>query len=84
VVTYELTATPAAEQGTRVSGLHVGYVDTDMVKDVAAPKLDPEIVAVTAVDGIAAGDYEILVDEGSRQLQAGLAGGIPALYPGLP
>jgi NAD(P)-dependent dehydrogenase (short-subunit alcohol dehydrogenase family) len=73
-----------AEQGTRVSGLHVGYVDTDMVKDVAAPKLDPEIVAETAVDGIAAGDYEILVDEGSRQLQASLASGIPALYPGLP
>jgi hypothetical protein len=41
-------------------------------------------VAVTAVDGIAAGAYEILADETSEKIQAGLAGGVAALYPTLP
>jgi NAD(P)-dependent dehydrogenase (short-subunit alcohol dehydrogenase family) len=68
----------------RVSGLHVGYIDTDMTRDVTAPKSKPEDVARAAIDGIAAGDYEILVDDVSRQVQAGLAGGVAALYASLP
>jgi NAD(P)-dependent dehydrogenase (short-subunit alcohol dehydrogenase family) len=73
-----------APQGIRVSGLYVGYMDTDMTARVDAPKLDVGDVAVTAVDGLAAGDYEILADELSQKLQAGLAGGVTALYPDLP
>ena len=37
----------------------------------------------TAVDGIASGAYEVLADDVSRQVQAGLAGGVGALYPDL-
>jgi hypothetical protein len=33
---------------------------------------------------VAAGRYEILADEVSRQVQAQLAGGVAALYPDLP
>ncbi|MCW2911690.1 MAG: short-chain dehydrogenase/reductase [Actinomycetia bacterium] len=73
-----------APQGIRVSGLHVGYMDTDLTARVDAPKLDVGEVAMTAVDGLAAGDYEILADELSQKLQAGLAGGVTALYPDLP
>lgn len=73
-----------APQRIRVSGLHVGYMDTDMTARVDAPKLDVRDVAVTAVNGVAAGDYEILADELSQKLQAGLAGGVTALYPDLP
>ena len=73
-----------APQGIRVSGLHVGYMDTDLTARVTAPKLDVRDVAVTAVDGIAAGGYEILADETSEKIQAGLAGGVSALYPSLP
>jgi NAD(P)-dependent dehydrogenase (short-subunit alcohol dehydrogenase family) len=73
-----------APQGIRVSGLHVGYMDTDLTARVTAPKLDVRDVAVTAVDGIAAGSYEILADETSEKIQAGLAGGVTALYPALP
>ena len=73
-----------APQGIRVSGLHVGYMDTDLAARVDAAKLDPRDVAVTAVDGIAAGAYEILADEVSQKLQAALAGGVSALYPDLP
>jgi NAD(P)-dependent dehydrogenase (short-subunit alcohol dehydrogenase family) len=70
-----------APQGTRVSSLHVGYMDTDMAKNVDAPKSDPAVIAKIAVDGIEAGDAEIIADEVSRRVQAGLAGGVSALYP---
>jgi NAD(P)-dependent dehydrogenase (short-subunit alcohol dehydrogenase family) len=70
-----------AGQGTLVSALHVGYLDTDMARDVDAPKSDPARIAKLALDGIAAGDPEIVADDGSRQIRAGLAGGVAALYP---
>jgi NAD(P)-dependent dehydrogenase (short-subunit alcohol dehydrogenase family) len=70
-----------APQGTRVSALHVGYMDTDMVRHIDAPKSDPAVIAKLAIDGIAAGDAEIIADELSRQVRAGLSGGVAALYP---
>ncbi|WP_369230594.1 SDR family oxidoreductase [Streptomyces sp. R21] len=73
-----------ADQGIRVSGLHVGYMDTDMVRAVDGPKSDPADIARIAVDGIATGAYEILADNAARQAQAALAGGVSALYPQLP
>ncbi len=72
-----------AAQGTRVSGLHVGFMDTDMTRGIDAPKADPADIARVAVDGIVAGDAEIIADEISTQVQAGLAGGVAALYPQL-
>lgn len=36
------------------------------------------------MDSIAAGAYEILADNASRQAQAALAGGVSVLYPQLP
>jgi NAD(P)-dependent dehydrogenase (short-subunit alcohol dehydrogenase family) len=73
-----------AGRGIRVSGLHVGYMDTDMTASLDVPKLAPADVAAIALDGVAAGDYEILADDVSHQVQAGLAGGVAALYPDLP
>jgi NAD(P)-dependent dehydrogenase (short-subunit alcohol dehydrogenase family) len=73
-----------ADQGIRVAGLHVGAMDTDMTREVTGPKTDPADVARLAADGIAAGAYEILADDVSRQVQGGLAGGVVALYPQLP
>ena len=70
-----------AGQGTQVSALHVGFMDTDMVGHVDAPKNDPATVAELALDGVAAGEREILADDLSRNVQAGLAGGVAALYP---
>jgi NAD(P)-dependent dehydrogenase (short-subunit alcohol dehydrogenase family) len=72
-----------AGQGTRVSALHVGYMDTDMVRHVDAPKNDPAAVAKLALEAIAAGDIEILADEFSRSVRAGLANGAAGLYPQL-
>jgi NAD(P)-dependent dehydrogenase (short-subunit alcohol dehydrogenase family) len=72
-----------AGQGIRVAGLHVGYMDTDMTAQVTSAKSDPADIARIAVDGLAAGAYEILADNASRQAQAALAGGVAALYPQL-
>jgi len=70
-----------APQGTVVSGLHVGYMDTDMAKGVEAEKADPADIARVAIDAIAAGTVEIIADDISGQVRAGLAGGAAALYP---
>jgi NAD(P)-dependent dehydrogenase (short-subunit alcohol dehydrogenase family) len=72
-----------APRGINVSGLHVGYMDTDMARHVTGPKSDPADVARAAVDGIASGTAEIVVDDLSRQVQANLSGGVAALYPQL-
>jgi NAD(P)-dependent dehydrogenase (short-subunit alcohol dehydrogenase family) len=72
-----------AEQQTLVTSLHVGYMDTDMAAKVDAPKSDPAKVAHLALDGIEAGEYEVLADEISAQVRAGLAAGPAALYPQL-
>jgi NAD(P)-dependent dehydrogenase (short-subunit alcohol dehydrogenase family) len=74
-----------AEQGTQVSALHVGFMDTDMTSHVSdqSSKSDPAVVAALALDGVEAGAYEILGDELSHQVRAGLAGGAAALYPDL-
>jgi NAD(P)-dependent dehydrogenase (short-subunit alcohol dehydrogenase family) len=73
-----------AGQGIRVAGLHVGYMDTDMTRDVTSEKSDPADIARIAIDGITAGAYEILADNASRQAQAALAAGVSAIYPRLP
>jgi NAD(P)-dependent dehydrogenase (short-subunit alcohol dehydrogenase family) len=73
-----------AEQRIRVSALHVGYMDTDMTEGIDAPKSDPAAIAKLALDGIVADDYEIVADEVSRTVRAGLSVGVSALYPSLP
>jgi NAD(P)-dependent dehydrogenase (short-subunit alcohol dehydrogenase family) len=61
-----------ARQGTAVTGVHLGAADTDMMAGFDVPKLDPAHVAATALDGVAAGLPEILVDDASRAAKAAL------------
>ncbi|MEV8539898.1 SDR family oxidoreductase [Streptomyces sp. NPDC051572] len=70
-------------RGIEVTGLHVGYVDTDMAAHVDAPKSTPESVAAQALDGIEAGAFEVLADDLTRQVKAGLSAEGGALYPQL-
>jgi NAD(P)-dependent dehydrogenase (short-subunit alcohol dehydrogenase family) len=70
-----------ASQGTRVTALHVGYMDTDMTRHLDVPKSDPAAIAKLAIDGIAAGDAEIIADETSSRVLAGLSAGVAGLYP---
>jgi NAD(P)-dependent dehydrogenase (short-subunit alcohol dehydrogenase family) len=84
---WSLTNTLRVELGPRnirVAGLHVGFMDTDMAASVTAPKADPADIARLAVDGLEAGSYEIVADDTSRGVLAGLSGGVAALYPDLP
>ncbi|MGW4600045.1 SDR family oxidoreductase [Streptomyces sp. NPDC004457] len=71
------------DRGIGVTGLHVGYVDTDMAAHVDGPKSAPRDVAALALDGVQAGAYEVLADDISRQVKAGLSGDLAALYPQL-
>jgi NAD(P)-dependent dehydrogenase (short-subunit alcohol dehydrogenase family) len=70
-------------RGIAVTGLHVGYVDTDLTTHIDAPKVEAHDVAVLALDGIEAGAHEVLADDVSRQVKAGLAGDLTGLYPQL-
>jgi hypothetical protein len=58
-------------------------MDTDMTRNVTAPKSNPADIARIAIDGIAAGDAEIIADEVSKQVLAGLSSGVAGLYPQL-
>ena len=67
-------------QGTTVTGLHVGYMDTDLVAHVTAPKSDPREVAAITADAILAGEYEVLADDTSRRVKSLLSGDLDGLY----
>jgi NAD(P)-dependent dehydrogenase (short-subunit alcohol dehydrogenase family) len=72
-----------AARAIRVGGVYVAYMDTDMTKNVTAPKLDPAAVARTTVDGIESDIFEVLADDFTRSVQAKLSGGVADLYPQL-
>ncbi|MCU1675442.1 MAG: short chain dehydrogenase [Frankiales bacterium] len=73
--------TQLRSQGTLVVGVHAGYIDTDMVASVDAPKIAPEEVARQTVEAIAAGREEVLADEVARSVKAALPQDLEALYP---
>lgn len=62
-----------AGQGTAVTGVHLGAADTDMSAAFDGPKLAPAHVVRAALDGLAAGLPEVLVDDTSRAAKAALA-----------
>src|SRR5882757_5806443 len=65
-----------APRGVHVAALHVGYMDTDMADFVPADqKTDPSVVAKLALDGLFAGEPEILADDMTRAVKAQLSVG---------
>ncbi len=72
-----------AKQGTLVTALHVGYTDTPMTAGLDVAKNDPADIVRKAYDGVAAGAFEVLADDLSVQVKAGLAAPIESLYPQL-
>ncbi|HEY1132722.1 MAG TPA: SDR family oxidoreductase [Roseateles sp.] len=65
-------------QGTQVTSLHVGYMDTDMTHGLEAPKAAPADVARLALEGVEAGAFEVLADDLSRQVKRSLSSPTPA------
>ena len=72
-----------AAQGTQVAGLHVGYMDTDMAADIAAPKSRPQDIVQLALEVLETGAEEILADDISRSVKQGLSNE-RGVYIGLP
>lgn len=67
------------DQHTQVLALHVGFIDTDLTRGFDVPKLTPEAVVRTALDALEAGASEVLADDLTRQVHAGLSAD-PAVY----
>jgi NAD(P)-dependent dehydrogenase (short-subunit alcohol dehydrogenase family) len=72
-----------APKGITTTALHVGYMDTDMVAHLDVPKSDPAAIAALALDGVADGALEVVADDVSRSVRAGLSADLTALYPQL-
>jgi NAD(P)-dependent dehydrogenase (short-subunit alcohol dehydrogenase family) len=69
--------------GTGVVGVHVGFVDTDLIAGFDVEKIPPREVAVAAFDTLEAGGPEALVDEWTRSVKAGLSSDHDLIYPGV-
>jgi NAD(P)-dependent dehydrogenase (short-subunit alcohol dehydrogenase family) len=61
------------EQGTQVLGLHAGPIDTDMASELTLPKVKPAEVVRQVLSAIEAGRDEVLADDMTRQVKAGLS-----------
>ncbi|BBY19518.1 SDR family oxidoreductase [Mycolicibacterium litorale] len=65
--------TALAGQGTTVTGLLVGMIDTAMSARWDVPKVTPESVVAQAYDGVATGAFEVLADDETRFVKSLLA-----------
>lgn len=65
--------------GTLVTAVHVGYMDTDMASHTPGPKTDPADVARQILRAVDSGQEEVLADATSRQVKAGLSAE-PSIY----
>lgn len=72
-----------APAGVHVVGVHVGYVDTAMAAHHTGPKTDPADLVNKVFNAVEVGEYEVLADETSVQLKAGLSAPLEAVYPQL-
>jgi NAD(P)-dependent dehydrogenase (short-subunit alcohol dehydrogenase family) len=69
-----------AGQGTRVVGLHAGFIDTDLTRDIDAPKSSPEAIARTTLEALERGEGQVLADEISRLVHRNLSADHPAYF----
>ena len=65
-------------QGTLVTALHMGFVDTDLTRGIDGPKSTPEAIARAALDGLEAGAEEVLADDATRRVKQSLSTPAPA------
>ena len=72
-----------APRGTHVVGVHVGYVDTPMAAHDNGPKMLPADLVIHVFDTVEAGGYEVIADELTTSIKAGLSAPVEALYPEL-
>lgn len=61
-----------APQHTQVLALHMAYVDTDLTRGFDVPKSSPEQIVQRALDGLEAGEEEVLADDVTQHVKRGL------------
>ncbi|GAB2881209.1 SDR family oxidoreductase [Paraburkholderia jirisanensis] len=70
------------EQGIQVLGLHVGFMDTDMIHGFDMKKTSPQAVAMATLEALEQGREEVLADAGTQAMKQRLSGERPDyLYP---
>jgi NAD(P)-dependent dehydrogenase (short-subunit alcohol dehydrogenase family) len=72
-----------ARQGTKVVGVHVGFVDTDLTAGLPVDKIAPQTVAASALDALEQARPEAVVDDFSRAVKANLNDDQNLIYPGI-
>lgn len=70
-----------AAQHTQVLGLHMAFVDTDLTRGLDAPKSSAEDIVSRALDGLEAGQSEVLADALTQQVKQGLTAPTPSYLP---
>jgi NAD(P)-dependent dehydrogenase (short-subunit alcohol dehydrogenase family) len=70
-------------QGTQVLGLHAGFIDTDMTRDITLPKSTPQSVVTQALDALERGERQVLTDDLTRQVHRGLTAEKPVYLAAL-
>jgi NAD(P)-dependent dehydrogenase (short-subunit alcohol dehydrogenase family) len=70
-----------AREGTQVVALHAAFIDTDLARNIDAPKSSPEEIARTTLDALERGEGEVLADEITRQVHRGLSADLPVYFP---
>jgi NAD(P)-dependent dehydrogenase (short-subunit alcohol dehydrogenase family) len=73
---YEL-----AGQKTQVLALHMGFVDTDLVRTIDAPKTSADVIVKRALDALESGLEEVLADEMTLQVKQGMTSARPSYLP---
>lgn len=73
---YEL-----AGQKTQVLALHMGFVDTDLVRTIDAPKTGADVIVKRALDALESGLEEVLADEITLQVKQGMTSARPSYLP---
>lgn len=69
-----------APQGTLVQGVLLGAADTDIASGYDGPKIDPREVPRAALDGLASGSIEVVVDDWTAMVKKSLSGDPAPFY----
>jgi len=70
-------------QGTLVTGVFAGFIDTEMAALIDMPKISPASVVQQTLDGIEAGAVEVLTSDRVRSIKARLPHDQTEIYPDL-
>ncbi|MET0701181.1 MAG: SDR family NAD(P)-dependent oxidoreductase [Mycobacterium sp.] len=67
------------DSAVQVLSLHVGFMDTDMVRGIDIAKTDPLVIATATLDALEGGQQELVADDQTRLAQRGLST-VPPYY----